>query len=178
MPSHQTQRRVPEKTEIPDKLYFRIGEVSRLCAVESYVLRFWETEFSQLRPNKSGTGQRLYRKRDVEVALRIKRLLHTEGYTIAGARHVLQAESRRKVGQPELPMPAPVLGASKPQVGQEQPGVAVNGQKTMQNTVRVEGLRRELRELLCILSAPASTEVPRPRNLRRFQPPAAKLFED
>jgi DNA-binding transcriptional MerR regulator len=176
MPSHQTQRRAPEKTEIPDKLYFRIGEVSRLCAVESYVLRFWETEFTQLRPNKSGTGQRLYRKRDVEVALRIKRLLHTEGYTIAGARQILQAESRRKGGQPELPMPVPSV--TKPQATQEQPGVVVAGQHMVQNTVRVEKLRRELRELLGILSVPSATDVPRPRNVRRFQVPAATLFED
>ena len=56
---------------IPDKLYFRIGEVARLCGVETYVLRFWETEFPQMRPNKSGTGQRLYRKRDVELAMRV-----------------------------------------------------------------------------------------------------------
>ena len=78
---------------IPDKLYFRIGEVAALCRVPSYVLRFWQTEFPQLRPGKSGTGQRLYRRRDVDMALRIKRLLHEEGYTIAGAKGVLAAES-------------------------------------------------------------------------------------
>ncbi len=81
-------------TTIPDKLYFRIGDVAKLCGVEAYVLRFWETEFPQLKPNKSGTGQRLYRKRDVELALRIKQLLYADGYTIAGARQVFTAESR------------------------------------------------------------------------------------
>ncbi|HKE32945.1 MAG TPA: MerR family transcriptional regulator, partial [Candidatus Angelobacter sp.] len=66
---------------IPDKLYFRIGEVSRLCRLPSYVLRFWETEFPQLKPSKSSTGQRMYRKPDVENVLRIKQLLYEEGFT-------------------------------------------------------------------------------------------------
>jgi len=93
-------------TSIPDKLYFRIGDVAKLCGIEAYVLRFWETEFPQLKPNKSGTGQRLYRRRDVELALRIKQLLYVDGYTIAGARQVFTAESReaKKVAQTELPL--------------------------------------------------------------------------
>src|SRR6201994_5103292 len=100
------QLRNEQNSTIPDKLYFRIGEVAKLCGVEAYVLRFWETEFPQLKPNKSGTGQRLYRKRDVELALRIKRLLYDEGYTIPGARQVFQAEARevrRKNSAPALP---------------------------------------------------------------------------
>lgn len=84
----------PSPPVIPDKLYFRIGDVAKLCAVPAYVLRFWETEFPQLKPNKGGTGQRLYRRRDVEIALRIKSLLYEQGYTIAGARQVFAAESR------------------------------------------------------------------------------------
>ena len=80
--------------DIPDKLYFRIGEVARLCEVPAYVLRFWESEFPQLKPNKGGTGQRLYRRRDVEMALRIKILLYDEGYTIPGARQAVKAELR------------------------------------------------------------------------------------
>ena len=80
--------------EIPDKLYFRIGEVARLCEVPAYVLRFWEGEFPQLKPNKGGTGQRLYRRRDVEMALRIKTLLYDEGYTIPGARQAFKSELR------------------------------------------------------------------------------------
>jgi DNA-binding transcriptional MerR regulator len=91
---HATQGRGAVTTAIPDKLYFRIGEVAKLCQVQAYVLRFWESEFPQLKPNKSGTGQRLYRKRDVEMALRVKGLLHEKGYTIAGARQVLQSEGR------------------------------------------------------------------------------------
>jgi DNA-binding transcriptional MerR regulator len=87
-------------SEIPDKLYFRIGEVARLCEVPAYVLRFWESEFPQLKPNKGGTGQRLYRRRDVEMALRVKSLLKEEGYTIPGARQLLRAEFRLK--EPQL----------------------------------------------------------------------------
>jgi len=168
MASHQTQRSVHAKTEIPDKLYFRIGEVSRLCAVESYVLRFWESEFPQLHPNKSGTGQRLYRKRDVEMALRVKQLLHEEGYTIAGARQILQTESKRKSKQTELPIPvAPVALKS-----QEQPAAA------SQNAAKLDRVRRELREILGILSGPVTVSQPRSRNVRRFEKPGAKLFED
>lgn len=83
---------------IPDKLYFRIGEVARICAVPSYVLRFWEREFPQLRPAKGGTGQRLYRRRDVEMALRVRRLLYEEGYTIPGARQWMREGARAAVG--------------------------------------------------------------------------------
>ena len=79
---------------IPDKLCFRIGEVARICAVPSYVLRFWEREFPQLRPGKGGTGQRMYRRRDVEMALRVRRLLYDEGYTIPGARQWLREGGR------------------------------------------------------------------------------------
>lgn len=170
MPSRQPNRRAPEKTEIPDKLYFRIGEVSRLCLVESYVLRFWEAEFSQLHPNKSGTGQRLYRKRDVEMALRIKGLLHVEGYTIAGARQILQSESRRKGGQSELPMNAAPIAFK----AQDKAAGAARGQ----SNARVERLRRELRELLGILSVPVGDSEQHTRNVKRFQTPTANLFED
>jgi len=93
---------VAPPAEIPDKLYFRIGEVARLCQVPAYVLRFWENEFPQLRPNKGGIGQRLYRRRDVEMALRVRSLLKEEGYTIPGARAVLKAEFKQKDPQLSL----------------------------------------------------------------------------
>jgi len=80
--------------EIPDKLYFKIGEVSDLLGVEPYVLRYWETEFSVLSPKKSGTGHRLYRRKDVELLLRIKHLLYEKRFTIEGARQTLQAEAK------------------------------------------------------------------------------------
>jgi DNA-binding transcriptional MerR regulator len=90
---------------IPEKLYFRIGEVARLCRLPAYVLRFWETEFPQLKPVKSSTGQRMYRKRDVESVVRIKRLLYEEGYTIAGARQHLRDEGKTDKTQVALPFP-------------------------------------------------------------------------
>src|ERR1035438_9436481 len=77
--------------DIPDKLYFKIGEVSELLAVEPHVLRFWEGEFPVLSPKKSGTGHRLYRRKDVELLLRIKHLLYEKRFTIEGARQSLQA---------------------------------------------------------------------------------------
>jgi len=80
--------------EIPDKLYFKIGEVSELLGVEPYVLRYWETEFPGLSPKKSGTGHRLYRRKDVELLLRIKHLLYERRFTIEGARQSLQAETK------------------------------------------------------------------------------------
>jgi DNA-binding transcriptional MerR regulator len=92
---------------IPDKLYFRIGEVASLCRLPAYVLRFWETEFPQLKPVKSSTGQRMYRQRDVENVLRIKKLLYDEGFTIAGARQHLKAELKPSRRQDGLPFPKP-----------------------------------------------------------------------
>jgi DNA-binding transcriptional MerR regulator len=80
--------------EIPDKLYFKIGEVSEILGVEPYVLRYWETEFPQLMPKKSGSGHRLFRRKDVELLLRIKHLLYEKRYTIEGARQTLQTEGR------------------------------------------------------------------------------------
>jgi DNA-binding transcriptional MerR regulator len=80
--------------EIPDKLFFRIGEVSTMLGLEAYVLRYWETEFPSLSPKKSGTGHRLYRRKDVELLLKIKHLLYEKRFTIDGARQFLQAETK------------------------------------------------------------------------------------
>lgn len=79
-----------KSVEIPEKPYFRIGEVSRLTATKAFVLRYWETEFPMLQPIKSSKGQRLYRRQDIETVLAIKRLLYDEGFTIAGARRFLR----------------------------------------------------------------------------------------
>jgi DNA-binding transcriptional MerR regulator len=91
---------------IPDKLYFRIGEVATLCHLPAYVLRFWESEFPQLKPVKSSTGQRMYRKRDVEGVLRIKQLLYEQGFTISGARQQLRAENKSDKTQSAIPFPS------------------------------------------------------------------------
>jgi DNA-binding transcriptional MerR regulator len=113
---------------IPDKLYFRIGEVARLCRLPAYVLRFWESEFPQLKPVKSSTGQRMYRRRDVESVLRIKKLLYEDGFTIAGARGQLKEEIKSERNQSALPFP-------------------------MRSAINVAHLQHELREILHILSA-------------------------
>src|SRR3982751_4775043 len=83
-----------EEVIIPDKLFFKIGEVCDLVGVQAHVLRYWETEFPILSPQKNQSGQRSYRKKDVEMALRIKQLLYKEMFTIAGARKKLQTEQR------------------------------------------------------------------------------------
>jgi DNA-binding transcriptional MerR regulator len=135
MAQHQTIRRNTSSSgaEIPDKLYFRIGEVSRLCDLPAYVLRFWESEFPQLKPHKGGTGQRLYRRRDVEAVLHIKSLLYDEGYTISGARQVIKSEQRQKA--PQLALDIEVASPS----GSIQ---------------QLRKLRKEMRELLAFLSHP------------------------
>jgi DNA-binding transcriptional MerR regulator len=130
------RRRVPAAGyEIPDKLYFRIGEVARLCEVPAYVLRFWESEFPLLKPNKGGTGQRLYRRRDVEMALRIKSLLYDQGFTIPGARQIFKSELKQK--EPLLPLALTDAGD----------GV---------DPKDLRKLRREMADLLAMLSRPAA----------------------
>jgi DNA-binding transcriptional MerR regulator len=85
----------------PDKLFYKIGEVSKIVAVEPYVLRYWETEFSFLKPRKNKSGQRVYVKKDVEMLLTIKRLLYQERYTIEGVRNRLGSGSVNVDGRPE-----------------------------------------------------------------------------
>ncbi len=87
-------RRDDDEAAIPDKLYFKIGEVAELTGIQPYVLRYWETEFGTLHPAKSRSGQRLYRRNDVLAVLRIKELLYRQGFTIAGARRRLSAEEK------------------------------------------------------------------------------------
>ncbi len=76
--------------DLPDKLFFKVGEVSTLAGVPAYVLRFWETEFSRIKPKRTPSGQRLYRKRDVKLILKIKHLLYDKKFTIRGARQYLK----------------------------------------------------------------------------------------
>ena len=104
-PKSKSKSSARNEVVIPDKLYFRIGEVSSLCRLPAYVLRFWETEFPQLKPVKSGTGQRMYRRKDVETVQRIKALLYDEGFTIAGARQQLRLEATVAKNQAPLPFP-------------------------------------------------------------------------
>ena len=115
--------------EIPDKLYFKIGEVSELLGVEAYVLRYWETEFPVLSPKKSGTGHRLYRRKDVELLLRIKHLLYDKRFTIEGARQSLHSEAR-------APKPARAAKRVQAELFSEDP---------------LPDIRRELQEILQLL---------------------------
>ena len=89
---------------LPDKIYFKIGEVSEIVGVEPYVLRYWETEFELLKPAKAPSKHRLYKKRDIELLLEIKRLLYTEGFTIEGARKKLKETKKEEKNQLRRPL--------------------------------------------------------------------------
>jgi len=180
MGTHQSIRKTVTP-EIPDKLYFRIGDVARLCEVPAYVLRFWETEFPQLKPNKGGTGQRLYRKRDVEMALRIKSLLYDQGYTIPGARQVFKVEAKAR--EAASPFEVPPAAASTPALVPMDGGAsAPTADKPAKIEARLKALRKEMQELLAMLGssaalgeAPAARPKPlRPRLVTDSKPPAAK----
>lgn len=106
--------------QIPDKLYFKIGEVASLLKLKTHVLRYWETEFSILQPIKSRTNQRLYRRKDVETALLIKELLYRQGFTIAGARKKLQAEKQLGLPLSGSQSPAEILEEVKSDLQQLQ----------------------------------------------------------
>src|SRR5256712_5398361 len=88
------ESRVVSSLDVPDRLYFKIGEVAKLVGVKPYVLRYWETEFSVLRPGKTRARHRLYRRKDVETLLEIRRLLYAERYTIEGAKRRLRESGR------------------------------------------------------------------------------------
>jgi DNA-binding transcriptional MerR regulator len=90
---------VKQALKTSEKLYYSIGEVRAITGLEPYVLRYWETEFAQLKPKKNSGGQRAYQRKDIELILRIKELLHERGYTIRGARGVLRGERSGK-GEP------------------------------------------------------------------------------
>jgi DNA-binding transcriptional MerR regulator len=133
--------------EIPDKLYFRIGEVARLAGIKPYVLRFWETEFPGLGPKKSGTGHRLYRRKDVQMVLDIKTLLYEKRYTIEGARKHL--ESRPKVAP--LPDITPKKARGTAKVAEKKPVTGQVGLFEPSSGVALDSVRKELTEILKLL---------------------------
>ncbi len=101
-------RRTPVPTDpsaIPDRPFFKIGEAARLCAVKPYVLRYWESEFRSLKPQKTRSQQRLYRRRDIELLLRIRDLLYEQRFTIEGARAKLRDLGQDEGPAPKLPPP-------------------------------------------------------------------------
>jgi DNA-binding transcriptional MerR regulator len=131
--------------EIPDKLYFRIGEVARLAGIKPYVLRFWETEFPALDPKKSGTGHRLYRRKNVQMVLEIKRLLYEKRYTIEGARKFLETRSKDAT-----PAPAAPTGVSKRSKPAAPPQPTQTGFFDVPSPL-LETVRQELREIVNLL---------------------------
>jgi DNA-binding transcriptional MerR regulator len=145
MASHPSPKRAVEIPTIPDRLYFKIGDVARLLKVEPYVLRFWESQFPQLKPNKSGTGQRLYRKRDVEIAVEIKRLVYGEGYTLSGARQALGQQKRADATPHSSAVPAKPNAAKPAPPARSDKVAAVIGRA-----------RAELREIAGMLASPVS----------------------
>jgi DNA-binding transcriptional MerR regulator len=151
MASHPSPKRAVETPAIPDRLYFKIGDVARLLKLEPYVLRFWESQFPQLKPNKSGTGQRLYRKRDVEIAVEIKRLVYGEGYTLSGARQAL-GQSRRAEAAAAPTAQGPKAASSK---HRNTPAEVIGRART------------ELREIAAMLASPASTKAAPVQPIRR-----------
>ena len=111
--------------QIPDKLYFKIGEVAELTGVKPHVLRYWETEIGSIHPTKNRHQQRLYRQRDVELILRLKDLLYNQGYTIAGARKLLRRKPPVQPAEPAVPTQTAPLSAPVP------PPVADDGQMAL-----------------------------------------------
>ena len=187
MASHHPIRKTVKPTglalapEIPDKLYFRIGDVARLCAVPAYVLRFWETEFPQLKPNKGGTGQRLYRRKDVDTALRIKSLLYDQGYTIPGARQVLRTESAKSDPSSEVVI---LSGASQLHRGAKSKDPDAAGPTTTASSLSttnpaLHALRDDLRSLCAQLSQPVADGPSRATDKpARQRPPAPARAAD
>ena len=147
---------------IPEKLFFKIGEVCDIAGVQAHVLRYWETEFPMLQPQKNRAGQRTYRRRDVEMALRIKELLYDEQYTIAGAKKKLAGEQRgpsRDSGQLASPrppgrslQPPPSLAARLNQPAHSAPAASVPAAtSTGDQRPTLRQMAKQLREILDLL---------------------------
>jgi DNA-binding transcriptional MerR regulator len=131
--------------KIPNKLFFKIGEVCEITDTQPYVLRYWESEFPALAPAKNSSGQRIYRRRDIETVLRIKQLLYEEGFTIAGAKKRLEAEM---AGRVETPIPsADGPAASPPDAGGAD------------RVAALRQVREQLREILTLLERNDRTRV-------------------
>lgn len=149
---------------IPEKLFFKIGEVCELAGVQAHVLRYWESEFPMLAPQKNRAGQRVYRKRDVEIALRIKELLYDDQYTIAGAKKRLANDLRggsklKVVSADDSDGSTDEFASSLPtESATVRPAVAFSGDipKTAEDRKALRQLAGELRELLSLLEQEAS----------------------
>ena len=123
---------------IPNKLFFKIGEVCEITDTQPYVLRYWESEFPALAPAKNSSGQRIYRRRDIETILRIKQLLYEEGFTIAGAKKRLEVEM---AGRVDTPLPA---GVTPPD------GDPVPVEESARGASAMREVKEQLREILTL----------------------------
>ncbi len=132
---------------IPEKLFFKIGEVCELAGVQAHVLRYWESEFPMLAPQKNRAGQRVYRKRDVEIALRIKELLYEDQYTIAGAKKRL-ANDLRAGGKLKI-----ISSSDSDEATEQSPRASASGSRarTAEERQALKKVSGELRELLAML---------------------------
>jgi len=141
--------------KIPNKLFFKIGEVCEITDTQPYVLRYWESEFPALAPAKNSSGQRIYRRRDIETVLRIKQLLYEEGFTIAGAKKRLESELQGRVETPQ-PTPAGNGGAAAARGAAESTPAGAGdgaGPESGRGTGRdaLKEVREGLREILTLL---------------------------
>jgi len=145
---------------IPEKLFFKIGEVCELAGVQAHVLRYWESEFPMLAPQKNRAGQRVYRKRDVEIALRVKELLYEDQYTIAGAKkrlaNDLRAGGKFKVSSDENGEDSG--NASSGGRAERSLSSSSSGTKTAEDRKALRQLSTELRDLLALLEGPKSSK--------------------
>jgi DNA-binding transcriptional MerR regulator len=154
---------------IPEKLFFKIGEVCELAGVQAHVLRYWESEFSMLAPQKNRAGQRVYRKRDVEIALRIKELLYEDQYTIAGAKkrlandlraggkfRVITGDDSGDGSEASGSEAAAFSESANATVGRSTPGT-----RTADDRKALRKVAAELRELLSLLEGSSKNSKPR-----------------
>ena len=141
---------------IPEKLFFKIGEVCELAGVQAHVLRYWESEFTMLAPQKNRAGQRVYRKRDVEIALRIKELLYDDQYTIAGAKkrlaNDLRAGGKLKIASSEDGEASETSGSEEMTANSIR---STSQSRTAADRKALRKVSKELREILALLDAPA-----------------------
>ncbi len=162
MATQPSRKPALESPSIPDRLYFKIGDVARICGLETYVLRFWESQFPQLKPNKSGTGQRLYRRRDVELVLEIKRLVHGQGYTLPGARQALEQMQRGQ--NPREPQASLPLRSGD------------SGRRRDKTAAILRQARAELREIASLLASSDPQPQRRRSRLTAIPAPTGTLF--
>jgi DNA-binding transcriptional MerR regulator len=134
---------MPAERKVPNKLFFKIGEVCEITDTQPYVLRYWESEFPALAPAKNSSGQRIYRRRDIDTVLRIKQLLYEEGFTIAGAKKRLESELAGRVDTP-----IPPGGEAAAEMPPDDSG-----------RTALRQVREQLREILTLLDRNGKTPV-------------------